>query len=46
VFASFEPNINFGLLSGAAILIALLCDLVVLPAVIKELPLQRSAEER
>jgi predicted RND superfamily exporter protein len=32
--ASFEPNINFGLLSGVAILLALIADLVVLPAAI------------
>ena len=32
LLASFNPNINFGLLSGLAIAIALVADLVVLPA--------------
>ena len=32
--ASFKPNINFGLLSGTAIVLALLADLIVLPAAI------------
>jgi hypothetical protein len=49
LLASFNPNINFGLLSGLAIAIALVADLVVLPAalvVVKpELTAARRARE-
>lgn len=41
LFASFQPNINFGLMCGAATMIALVCDLVALPAVIRLVPLRR-----
>ena len=40
LFASFQPNINFGLMGGAATLIAMTCDLVALPAVIRLWPLR------
>lgn len=40
LFASFQPNINFGMMCGAAALIALVCDLVALPAVIRLFPLR------
>lgn len=40
LFASFQPNINFGLMCGAATMIALICDLVALPAVIRLFPLR------
>ncbi len=39
LFASFQPNINFGLMCGASALIALICDLIALPAVIRIFPL-------
>ena len=35
LFASFQPNIHFGLLSGAAVLAALVADLVVVPAALR-----------
>ncbi|MCA9564527.1 MAG: MMPL family transporter, partial [Myxococcales bacterium] len=39
--ASFKVNQNFGLLSGIAVCLALVCDLLVLPAVIRWLPLRK-----
>ena len=44
LFASFQPNINFGLMGGAATLIAMACDLVALPAVIRLWPLRVDEE--
>ena len=41
LFASFRVNQTFGLLAGIAIVIALFCDLVVLPAVIRLAPMKR-----
>jgi predicted RND superfamily exporter protein len=35
--ASFRPNIFYGLLSGIAILLALLCDLLLLPALLRRM---------
>lgn len=43
--ASFNPIINFGLLSGAVILFALVFDLVVLPALMGLLQADKKAEE-
>jgi predicted RND superfamily exporter protein len=40
LFASFQPNINFGLMGGAATIIAMVCDLVALPAVINLWPMR------
>ena len=44
LFASFQPNINFGLMGGAATIIAMVCDLVALPAVIRLWPLRPDEE--
>ena len=44
LFASFQPNINFGLMGGAATVIAMVCDLVALPAVIRLWPLRPDEE--
>lgn len=44
LFASFQPNINFGMLCGAATMVALLTDLVALPAVIRAFPLRPGSE--
>ncbi len=38
--ASFRPNIHFGALCALATFIALVCDLVALPAVIRAMPLR------
>ncbi|MFT5993041.1 MAG: putative RND superfamily exporter protein, partial [Bradymonadia bacterium] len=38
--ASFQPNVNFGVMCGIATLMALTCDLVALPAVIRAFPLR------
>ena len=38
--ASFQPNLNFGVMCGLSTLIALACDLVSLPAVIRVWPLR------
>ncbi len=35
LFASFQPNIYFGLLAGVTILMALLADLILLPAILR-----------
>lgn len=40
--ASFQPSVNFGLMCGVSTLIALVCDLVSLPAVIRAWPLRSS----
>jgi predicted RND superfamily exporter protein len=42
-FSNFEPNRAFGIVTGAAIAVALVFDLVVLPSVIRWLPLERLA---
>ena len=42
-FASFRVNQTFGVLAAAAIAVALICDLVVLPSVIRLVPLTRWA---
>lgn len=44
LFSNFVPNQSFGLMSGIAVSIALICDLIVLPAVIRLLPLLRFAQ--
>jgi hypothetical protein len=44
LFGSFQPNINFGLMGGAATVIAMVCDLVALPAVIRLWPLRVDEE--
>lgn len=44
LFASFQPNINFGLMGGAATIIAMVCDLVALPAVIQLWPMRPDEE--
>lgn len=43
LFASFRINQTFGLLAGTAVCLALICDLVVLPSVIKLIPLRSGA---
>lgn len=44
LLASFQPNINFGLMGGAATIIAMVCDLVALPAVIRLWPMRPDEE--
>jgi predicted RND superfamily exporter protein len=41
LFSGFEPNRNFGLLCGACVLLACAGDMIVLPAVIRAIPLLR-----
>ena len=35
VFGNFTPNINFGMISAVIILLALIADLILLPAVLR-----------
>ncbi len=46
LLASFNPNINFGLLCGLAVAIALVADLVVLPAALVVVKPELTAAKR
>jgi uncharacterized protein len=44
VFAGLMPNVNFGILCAFVLTMALICDLLVLPAILLMNPLNRSSE--